>query len=641
MAERGLNFSGEITEDGKLHRFKPGEDKDPSGWYVLYKPNPISAGAFGCWRRNINETWHANGTGHLSPRDLASLKASWREAEAARERDDAARHLRMAESARAYLAGCVAANIKHDYLQLKNVPANGLRQNPEGELVVPLSDSEGKLWSYQTIDSSGSKLFMPGGRVRGCFFRIGDRGEGPLVVCEGYATGASIHQATGWDVCCAMNCGNLPECCIAIRKSNPGRRMVVACDDDRNTEGNPGLTKGMEAAKKASCLFVSPVFPDSYEGDGSDFNDLHIFCGLPEVKACLFKLLNYPVACPIGELKIPEQNDPDELLKHRFLCRGGGLLLVGPTGIGKSSFGLQCLALLANGMPAFEIEPTRCLNSLYIQAENDDGDIADMRNGIAKGLQFTEGQRSRFFNNVLIHTEIERLSKSFFDRVVIPLVSSTPSLDILVIDPALSYIGAEARDQKAVGEFLRSMLTPVIKKYNLAAIVIHHTNKPPSGNQKPDWSISEMAYLGSGSIEWANWARAILALQSTKTPGLFKLNAAKRGARLDWKSTEGDKCYSKLIKHYKSDGVICWLDADESDSPPSDGGRPRKAELDDFVALLEPENLSAGRWIAMSKTELGISRATFYRLLDAAEKEGRVLKSKINGKWTSIKTPVD
>lgn len=636
MSERGLVYAGELLQDGRLHRFRAGDDADASAWYVLHPANPIPAGAYGCWRRQINEKWHANGTSNLSKEDHAALQQSWREAEVQRQKDEADRHERFSLKARQYCDSLPAATADHFYLEKKKVSVFGLKLNADGDLVIPLADAAGKIWSYQTIDPLGEKLFMPGGRVRGCFHLIGARGDGPLILCEGYATGATIHEATGWETCCVMNCGNLLVCALDLRKLHPSRKIVLAADDDRNTEGNPGLTKATEAARKISAGLMVPDFPDSYEGNGTDFNDLLNCTSLREVRNQIFSLLGHPIARTIGELSIPERNDPDELLKHRFLCRGGGLLIVGPTGIGKSSLTLQMLALLANGLPAFGIEPSRPLRSIYIQAENDDGDLAEIRDGVAKGLEFTEVQRSNFFTRVIVHSETEHISRSFFDKVVIPLLSSNPGLDLLVIDPALSYIGAEAKDQRAVGEFLRTFLSPILRKFSLAAIIVHHTNKPPSGNQKPDWTLSEMAYLGSGSIEWANWSRAVLAMQGTKTPGVFKLNAAKRGARLEWKDEANDRCYQKLIKHCKSDGVICWMPATQEETEPGDGGRPRKAELDDFIALLEPESLTAGRWIALCKSELGISRATFYRLLETAEKEGLVLKSKVNGKWTLV-----
>jgi len=97
-----------------------------------------------------------------------------------------------------------------------------------------------------------------------------------------------------------------------------------------------------------------------------------------------------PIAKTLDEFVRPAANDPAELLKHRFLCKGGGLLLVGPTGHGKSSLAMQLMIKFALGQPVFGIEPTRPLKSLLIQAENDDGDLAEMKCGVINGLNLGE-----------------------------------------------------------------------------------------------------------------------------------------------------------------------------------------------------------------------------------------------------------
>ena len=84
-------------------------------------------------------------------------------------------------------------------------------------------------------------------------------------------------------------------------------------------------------------------------------------------------------------------NDPDELLKHRFLCRKGGLLVVGQTGAGKSSLTMQMMIQWALGKSCFGIEPARPLKSLLLQAENDDGDLGDMKAGVFSGLNLSPG----------------------------------------------------------------------------------------------------------------------------------------------------------------------------------------------------------------------------------------------------------
>ena len=278
-------------------------------------------------------------------------------------------------------------------------------------------------------------------------------------------------------------------------------------------------------------------------------------------------ILPPPVAKRLDELVAHVANDPSELLQNRFLCRGSGLLLVGPTGIGKSSFSMQCKILWAIGRPAFGFVPPRPIQSLLIQAENDDGDLAEMRDGVFAGLYLTPEEKEMAMKNVIVVREDMRTGWKFFSETVRPLLAAyKPGL--LWIDPALSYLGGEASSQKDVGEFLRNFLNPVLSEFNCGAVVVHHTNKPQTGREKPEWSGGDFAYLGGGSAEWANWARAVVVMRSLGSNTVFELRAAKRGGRLRWMDADNEtKTFAKLIAHANEPGVICWREADASEMP--------------------------------------------------------------------------
>jgi len=138
-------------------------------------------------------------------------------------------------------------------------------------LLIPVFNSSQKIISIQTIKPDGGKRFAKGCGVSGGRFLI--NGKGRTFICEGYATGASIHEAIGCTAVICFNSGNLKK----VAADYPG--AIVAADNDIFTDGNPGLT----AAKKTGLQIVWPVFPTN-EGEPKDFNDLHHLLGLKAVK---------------------------------------------------------------------------------------------------------------------------------------------------------------------------------------------------------------------------------------------------------------------------------------------------------------------------------------------------------------------
>ena len=305
-----------------------------------------------------------------------------------------------------------------------------------------------------------------------------------------------------------------------------------------------------------------------------------------------------PQAKRLGELKRRTADDPSELLRTGYLCRGGGLLLAGPTGIGKSSFAIQCMILWALGRAAFGVTPTRPLKALLVQAENDEGDLAEMRDGVIAGLNLTEEEQQTAMANVIVAQENTRTGRNFMDNAVVPLLELHRP-DLLWIDPALAYIGSDAMTQKDVGFFLRNLLNPLLSRFNCGCVVIHHTNKPSKGEEKSTWQAGDFAYLGSGSAEWANWARAVLAIRSVGSHDVFELNAGKRGARIGWKTDDGKPAFARLIGHSSQPGVICWRDAKESEIPAGKTKRPGTEEdLIAFVPMEQPigKNQLIDKW---------------------------------------------
>jgi putative DNA primase/helicase len=238
MREHGLEPAEEIIADGELHRVRWRWDKPGTrnGAYTLHL-NGHPAGFVECFRRGIRFTWSARGA-RLSPAERKALAAQTAEKRKRRQRAERERQELVAKQAQAILEACQDADPKHAYLKRKGVEPHGLKVDASGRLVVPLRDPKGKIWSLQTIAPHGAKLFLKGGRKDGLFHLLGEPGD-QIVIAEGFATAASIHEATGLPVVIAFDCGNLVPVAKAIRGSLPLARIVIAADDDHSTEGNP------------------------------------------------------------------------------------------------------------------------------------------------------------------------------------------------------------------------------------------------------------------------------------------------------------------------------------------------------------------------------------------------------------------
>lgn len=147
------------------------------------------------------------------------------------------------------------------YLERKKVPNFGGKINHDGDYIVPLYDETGEMWNLQFIKHDGDKIFLKGGRVKGCFNFIGtvDLQDPIICIAEGYATAASIHIATGLPVAVAFNAGNLLPVGNAIRKNNPYARLIYCADDDSAKE-NTGLNCANEAVAVTGGVVLLPKF---------------------------------------------------------------------------------------------------------------------------------------------------------------------------------------------------------------------------------------------------------------------------------------------------------------------------------------------------------------------------------------------
>jgi putative DNA primase/helicase len=264
---RGAGLDVDTVEaDGRIHRVKVEGDRAGrrSGWFIAHADG-IPTCVFGCWRTGDRQVWRA---AH-APRELSNierdrLRAEWDKARRLRDAE-LVREQREAQQRAGELLGQGApAHESHPYLLAKGIKPHGIRQC-DGLLLVPLRDTSGTLWNLQTIAVDGEKRFLRGGRVQGLYGCVGGKVVDTLLIAEGFATAASLYEATGLPVAIAFSANNLEPSARALRAKYPAVQIIIAADNDEETERRVGINPGRRHAERAARVvggFVCwPEFP--------------------------------------------------------------------------------------------------------------------------------------------------------------------------------------------------------------------------------------------------------------------------------------------------------------------------------------------------------------------------------------------
>ena len=242
-------------------------------------------GLYGDYSRDLHEVWHAKLDRPQSESEQATHQREIREAKKQVELEQKQRHAEAAKKASSIWARSPLTT-DHPYLIEKGVKAHGMRLH-EGKLVIPVYMDDGVV-SLQFIAPNGDKHFLKGGRISGGYCCLGETENSEIVcIAEGFATAASIREATGHPVIVAFNANNLEPVAKAIRLKLPQVQIIICADDDVNTEGNPGVTYANKAAQAVGAEVAVPTFGDPRPEYVTDFNDMASLLGFDAVKQAI------------------------------------------------------------------------------------------------------------------------------------------------------------------------------------------------------------------------------------------------------------------------------------------------------------------------------------------------------------------
>lgn len=290
LFECGL-IANEPIMDGKLRRVKVDGDKgsEKSGAYVGYLDG-YPAGFIENFKTGQRIAWkfqRERGSQKIvSNANVEAIKKA-NEIKAAQRADE---RLRLNEKTAVRLQEEYknASNLqgKHSYLQAKGIESSGLKVDRFGNLLIPLHDTSGKMWSMQRIAPNGNKIIGViktqsekdsgkeyAARKKGCFYTstpLDSHKE--FFICEGFATAKSVEILLSKPTIMAVDSGNLLSVCEALLEKYPHKHITICADNDLKGKINRGFEAALKCKEKYPQIHI--IKPSIADREISDFNDL-------------------------------------------------------------------------------------------------------------------------------------------------------------------------------------------------------------------------------------------------------------------------------------------------------------------------------------------------------------------------------
>jgi len=543
----GLN-PPEIIADGVRRRFDADDDKKgkKSAWYVLHGDS-IPAGAFGNWKTGLSEKWCSKSHELMTPVEhteyMTKIAQARQDAEAAQlqSEGDAA-----AECERIF-ASALDATDDNPYCARKAVKPYGLKEfKDKRTLLVPMRDTHGKLHSLQFIYADGTKRFKSNGRVQGMYHSFGGKIHDTVLVCEGFATGASLFAAIGHPVAVAFNAGNLMAVAVALRRKLPDVQIIICADNDRfNAAGNVGVENATAAAREVGAWLAVPKF-SSDEGHPTDFNDLAQREGPSVLIGAITQAtyLEVQAVAPAKALNNPNSSVESRVVKIRcgadikpqpitwlwpgWLPAGKLTILAGAAGTGKTTLALALAAVITAGGTWPDGTVSQGKGNVLIWSSEDVADDTLVPRLIASGADL---KRCHFIEGVAENGESVPFDPSQDIVELHRAVEAIGGVSLLLIDPIVSAVAGDMHKANDVRRSLQAVVD-FADAHNCAVIGITHFAKGGAGRTPQDRVIGSQAF---GAL-----ARMVLVTAKEEDGGRRVLARAKSNIASD----EGGVAYS-------------------------------------------------------------------------------------------------
>ena len=404
---------------------------------------------------------------------------------------------------------------------------------------------DGTLSSLQFINENGAKKFLLGGAVKAGCYPIGDLNRtATILICEGFATGATLHEATGHLTICALFAGNLTSVANCLRQQFKWATILVCGDHD--TSGT-GQREARKAAEAVGGLVALP------EVEGRDFNDLHVHRGLDAVKeaieAAMFDGEATSPQSP-GELstalvsyaELLSLNIPERPRYLPWLPEGGNVMAYGPRGVGKTFFQLSIATSLTTGKNLWKWACSKPVGVLYVDGEMQLDELRQRTTALMEvppiaPLEFLTGQLvyQRCGGKDLI------LTSDAMREEVVKILDARPEIRVMILDNISCLFSGINEDSKQDWEPINAWLIR-LRHRGLATILVHHAGKGgqqrgTSGREDSLDTVIQLAKpTGGDATEGCHFELSFTKCRSVtgEDVGPLDVRLATVNGRLEW-----------------------------------------------------------------------------------------------------------
>lgn len=500
MIDAGLEPPDQIIVDGALHRFKSSGNKqfDRSGWYVAHMDG-FPTITFGDWRQGIDHTFKADIGRKITVAEEMENLARIQKAKAMRDEERQKKNELTASTVETIWQNGTPATTEHPYLKKKMIQPHGAKVTGDGRLMLPLYGDDGSLATLQYIDAEGNKLYHSGGATKAKFAMIGSMDEpGILYIAEGYATAATIHEATNRPCVVAYSASNLVPVTETMRnKYGIGQDIMIVADNDKS---GIGQRYAEQSAAKYGARFVMP----DMDGDANDY----ALAG-HDLKLLLKPTANNEIIGKMQAIFANELSDdyrpPNELIEN-LMTIGGLTVLYGDSNSGKTFLALSLAAAVATGSNCYGRQTDKGL-VIYLATESP--------SSVMTRIQAIKKHTDQSLENlIVVPVPINFYSGDGDAHDVVELVKAVTDAKgmpvHLIVGDTLARMSAGANENS--GEDMGPVMArfdQVANATGAAMLIIHHTGKNAAAGAR-GWSgirahiDTEIEVIVEGDTRMAN-----------------------------------------------------------------------------------------------------------------------------------------